>query len=71
MAKQKENKRQSVGIVTVGDKGQVVIPVTIRNMFGIKSGDQLVFLADLDKGIAIVKADEAYSSFNQMAETKK
>lgn len=45
------------GVVTVGDKGQIVIPAKARKTFGIASGDQLVVLGDEAQGIAIMKAD--------------
>ena len=45
------------GLVTVGDKGQVVIPARARKLFEIKPGDRLVVLGDETQGIAIVKAD--------------
>ena len=44
------------GIVTVGDKGQVVIPAKARKIFDIKPGDQVVVLGDEGQGLAIVKA---------------
>lgn len=44
------------GVVTVGERGQIVIPKTAREHFGIKAGDQLMVLADLKKGIVIVPA---------------
>ena len=34
------------GIVTVGDKGQIVIPAKARKLFNISAGDQLVVLGD-------------------------
>ena len=40
--------------VTVGEKGQIVIPKNMRDMFGIKAGDTLLLLADCERGIAIV-----------------
>ena len=46
-----------IGICKVGEKGQIVIPKEIRNMFNINSGDSVIVLADKNKGIAIVKAD--------------
>ena len=46
-----------IGICKVGEKGQIVIPKEIRNMFDIKPGDSVIVLSDKDKGIAIVKAD--------------
>ncbi len=51
------------GVVTVGDKGQIVIPAKARKIFDITSGDQLVVLGDESQGIAIVKA----SGFLKMA----
>ena len=46
------------GLVTVGDKGQIVIPAKARKLFDISSGDQLVVLGDERQGIAILKADD-------------
>ena len=44
------------GVVTVGDKGQIVIPVRARRVFNIKPGDQLMVLGDEHSGIALVDA---------------
>lgn len=44
------------GMVTVGDKGQIVIPVKARKMFDISAGDQLVVLGDENQGLAVIKA---------------
>ncbi|MCI1831852.1 MAG: AbrB/MazE/SpoVT family DNA-binding domain-containing protein [Bifidobacterium sp.] len=38
---------------TVGEKGQIVIPKQMRDMFGIHPGDTLLLLADQELGIAI------------------
>ncbi len=46
-----------IGICKVGEKGQIVIPKDIRNMFDIKPGDSVIMLCDKKRGIAIVKAD--------------
>ncbi len=40
--------------VKIGEKGQIVIPKNMRDMFDIKPGDSLLLLADKDRGIAIV-----------------
>ncbi len=45
------------GLVTVGDKGQIVIPVQARRVFHISPGDQLMVLGDEDRGLALVNAD--------------
>ena len=42
------------GLVTVGDKGQIVIPARARRIFHITSGDQLLVLGDEDRGLALV-----------------
>ena len=39
--------------VTVGEKGQFVIPKQARELFGIKKGDKLILLGEREKGIAI------------------
>lgn len=39
--------------VTVGEKGQIVIPKQARDIFNIKPGDSLIVLADEKRGIAI------------------
>ena len=52
------------GVVTVGDKGQVVIPAKARKIFSIEAGDQLVVLGDESQGIALLKSE----SFLQMAD---
>jgi len=46
--------------VKVGSKGQITIPVEARNMFDIKTGDTLMVMGDIHRGIAIVKDDEFY-----------
>ena len=39
--------------VTVGAKGQIVIPKEARELFGIAPGDTLLLLGDVQRGIAI------------------
>ena len=39
--------------VTVGTKGQIVIPKEAREVFDIKPGDHLLILADVRQGMAI------------------
>lgn len=52
------------GVVTVQDKGQIVIPARARKMFGIYPGDQLVILGDEAQGLAVMKSE----SFLAMAD---
>ncbi len=49
----KAPKGKYAGTATVGEKGQIVIPKAVRDMFDIKPGDALLILADKDRGIAI------------------
>ena len=44
------------GVVTVGDKGQIVIPVRARRMFKISPGSQLMVLGQEDMGLALMDA---------------
>ena len=46
------------GVVTVGDKGQIVIPAKARKIFEILPGDQLVVLGDETQGLAILKSEK-------------
>ena len=41
----------------VGEKGQIVIPNQARKLFDINSGDTLLLLGDLKRGIAIPPKD--------------
>ena len=43
------------GMVTVGDKGQIVIPAKARKIFDIKPGDNLIVLGDEGQGLALIK----------------
>lgn len=45
------------GKVTVGTKGQIVIPKAARDVFNLKDGDRVVVLGDEKEGIALVKAE--------------
>ena len=56
------------GLVTVGDKGQIVIPVKARRIFGIQPGDELMILGDIDQGLALVRADLFLEAAKQIQE---
>lgn len=45
------------GTVTIGTKGQIVIPKAARDTFNLKDGDRIVVLGDEKEGIALVKAE--------------
>ncbi|MBQ7247536.1 MAG: helix-turn-helix domain-containing protein [Lachnospiraceae bacterium] len=44
------------GVVTLGDRGQIVIPKDARDHLGINGGDRLVVASD-EVGIALIPAD--------------
>lgn len=44
--------------VTVGAKGQFVIPKAARELFHITPGDTLILLGDTERGIAIPPREE-------------
>lgn len=45
-------------MVTIGSKGQIVIPKAARETFDLKEGDSLVVLGDEAEGIALVKSTD-------------
>lgn len=51
------NKNKYMGVCKVGEKGQIVIPKKVRDMFNIEKGDSIIILSDKKKGIALVKAE--------------
>ena len=54
------------GTVTMGDKGQIVIPKKCRDIFGLKPGDDLIVLGDEKQGIGIMKAEVLLDIFTRM-----
>ena len=43
--------------VTVGAKGQIVIPKDARELYGIRPGDTLLILGDEENGMIVTKPD--------------
>lgn len=50
-------KGKYISMVKVGEKGQIVIPKGARDLFSIQPGDNLLLLADEEKGIALVPSE--------------
>lgn len=55
--------------VTVGEKGQIVIPKQAREVFDIKPGDNLIILGDEERGLAIPPKSEFVKLFTAVFET--
>ena len=52
-----EREKRCACTVTVGAKGQIVIPKEMRDLFDIRPGDRLLLLGDAAQGIAIPPKD--------------
>ena len=52
--------------VTVGTKGQIVIPKEARELFDIKPGDSLIILGDDKAGLAIPPKDSFKVYFDRV-----
>lgn len=57
--------KHAFGVVTVGEKGQIVIPAKARKIFDIKSGDRMVILGDEASGLAIIKEENLVGVFKE------
>lgn len=57
------------GVITVSDKGQIVIPQDLREELKIKRGDKLIVLCRKDgRGFTIVKEEILSETFSDLAE---
>ena len=56
------------GTVTIGSKGQIVIPKNARDTFDMKEGDRLVVLGDESQGIALIKTEIFENQMQEMLE---
>ncbi len=55
------------GVVTLGDRGQLVIPKAARDQLGIRGGDRLIVASD-EVGIALIPADYFESRMREIKE---
>ena len=60
-------KSKVFGAVTVGEKGQVVIPAELRKAFNVRAGDKLIVFAKHEM-IGLIPAGEFDSFLSQAAE---
>lgn len=59
------------GAVTVGERGQIVIPKDAREVFNINSGDKLLILGDEDRGLAIVHQRDLINFIGELGIPRK
>lgn len=52
---EEKNGKHIFGAVTVGERGQIVIPIKAREIFDIHPGDKILILGDEAQGMALVK----------------
>mgnify|MGYP001509054542 CR=1 FL=1 len=52
--------------VKLGPKGQIVVPKEVREMFGVRPGDTLLLLADVNRGIALQTFEKADPVFRDV-----
>ena len=50
-------KGKHIWVVTVSEKGQIVIPKKARDIFQIKTGSSLMLLGDESRGLALMPAE--------------
>jgi AbrB family looped-hinge helix DNA binding protein len=57
------------GSVTIGERGQIVVPAEARTALGLKPGDKmLVFKAPVDGAIVVAKPEEFERHVQQMGQ---
>jgi len=56
------------GAVTVGERGQVVIPADLRSTFKIKSGDKLIVFAKQGEMIGLIQANRLNDFLSHMSQ---
>ncbi len=54
------------GTVTIGEKGQIVIPKKARELFDLHPGDDLLVLGEEGNGLALMRADVLLGLLEQL-----
>ena len=60
-------KGKVYGAVTVGERGQLVIPADLRKDLDIKAGDRLMIFAKIDRKMISIMREKDFSDFLQKA----
>jgi len=61
-------RSRTYGSVKVGERGQLVIPVELRKALNIKSGDQLMIFAKLNRRLISLMPEKDFGQFLDKAE---
>lgn len=56
--------------VTVGERGQIVIPQEARRIFKISAGDKILILGDEERGLAIVHQRDVINFVSELGVPK-
>lgn len=67
----KGNQRRVFGTAKVGDRGQIVIPKEARELFGIKPGDTLLIVGELDTGLIVSRPEVLNHLANELLNNVK
>ena len=60
-------KGKTYGAVTIGERGQLVIPAQLRKALHLKSGDQMMVFAKPDKKVINLMPEKDFSQFLEKA----
>lgn len=64
----KFNGPKVYGAVTVGERGQIVIPAEVRRLYHIKTSDRLIVVAKSEGPIGLIPADQLNEFLSHMTE---
>ena len=67
----KGNQRRVFGTAKVGDRGQIVLPKEARERFGIKPGDTLLIVGELDTGLIVSRPEVLNHLANELLNNVK
>lgn len=67
MTKKTDHEYSFAGIVTIGPKGQIVIPAEVRQKMQLKSGDKLISVyLEEKRAVGFITEDQARSMVDRM-----
>jgi len=67
----KQSAQRVFGTAKVGDRGQIVIPKEVRELFNIRPGDTLLIMGEENKGLLISRPELLSDLADQIFENNK